>query len=235
MPEYLPLGAFRQGLLPGDCGSCVWWQTVGAADPRGPTAAGRKHEWLADLEQEWGQVGLLVHEPASRRGAGAGTADVNITVSIHFAPVSALPRLRELPFPPLPPYSVMLFCLQTGDDAPRWVAKRLIRKAVYEVRRRGVDEVYGVARTAAREGEPPDCRFFPAGLLAEIGFTEVAGDGTLSLMRLDNRGLIVLVDQVEAALRRFFAREDEPAPSPAAWATAGSEDLAGRDGRTNPA
>ena len=29
MPEYLPLGAFRQGLLPGDCCSCAWWQTTG--------------------------------------------------------------------------------------------------------------------------------------------------------------------------------------------------------------
>jgi hypothetical protein len=218
VPEYLPLGAFRQGLLPGDCSSCAWWQTVGAADSRGPAAAAAKHEWMAGLEHEWGTVGLLIHEPAPRRDAAGSAAEVNITASIHFAPAAALPRLRELPFPPLPPLAAVIFCLRTSEDAPRWVAKRLIHKAIYELRSREVEEVYAVARQGSRAEQGADCRFFAADLLAESGFTEVAGDASLSLMRVDNRGLITLVDHVETALRRIFTREEEPAPSPAAWA-----------------
>ncbi len=47
---------------------------------------------------------------------------------------------------------------------------------------------------------------------------EVAGDSRLALMRVDNRGLISLAERAETALRRIFTREEEPAPSPAAWA-----------------
>jgi hypothetical protein len=54
--------------------------------------------------------------------------------------------------------------------------------------------------------------------LAENGFAEVAESGGLTLMRVDSRGLISLAEQAETALRRMFAREKEPAPSPAAWA-----------------
>ena len=216
MPEYLPLRAFRQGLLPGDCRSCAWWLTAGAADYRGPVAAEKRHEWLSDLEHEWGPVGLLVHEPAPRRGA-AGSADPVIAASIHFAPASSLARFRELPFPPLPASSALLFCFHTEDEAPHWLAKRLIRKALHELRSRGVEEVFAVARWANGNGGDDDCRFFPADLLADSGFEQVAGNAQFCLMRVDNRSLISVIDQVEAALRRVFIHDREPAPSPAAW------------------
>ena len=216
MPEYLPLRAFRQGLLPDDCRSCAWWQTTGASDFRGTAAAGKRHEWLIDLEHDWGHVGLLVHEPAARRGA-PGSADPVISASIHFAPSSSLPRFRELPFPPLPASSALLFCFHADEDAPRWVAKRLIRKSLYELRGRGINEVFAIARRTHRNGEGDDCRFFAADLLAENGFEQVAGDERLCLMRVDNRGLVSLVDQVEAALRRVLAHSRQPAPSHAAW------------------
>jgi hypothetical protein len=218
MPEYLPLRAFRQGLLPDDCRSCAWWQTAGASEHRGTAAAGNRHEWLTDLEHDWGHVGLLVHEPAARRGA-PGSADPVISASIHFAPASSLPRFRELPFPPLPASSALLFCLHADEDAPRWAAKRLIRKSLYELRGRGIDEVFAVARWTDEDGG--DCRFIPAGLLAENGFEQVAGDERLCLMRVDNRGLVSLVDQAEAAMRRVFSHNHEPAPHPAAWVQGG--------------
>ena len=215
MPEYLPLGAFRQGLLPGGCSSCAWWQTVGKAGHQGSEATERRHEWLASLEEGWGYVGLLVHEPPGRRGTAA-SAEVTITASIQFAPASSLARFRELPFPPLPSSSALLFCLQTDEDAPQWVTKRLIRKALYELRGRGIEEVYAVAHWPSEAPTADDCRFFSADLLAENGFEHVTHDGHVCLMRVDNRGLVSLIGQVESAVRRVFAKE--PAPSPAAWA-----------------
>jgi hypothetical protein len=216
MPEYLPLSAFRQGLLPGECASCAWWLAAGPALPRGTAAAGTRHEWLSDVDHDWGYVGLLAHDPDAQRGEN-GSADPMVTASIHFAPVSSLPRFRELAFPPLPPSSTLLFCLHTAEGVPRWTAKRIIRRALYELRGRGIQEVYAVAHRSG-DGDDPDCRFFSPDLLAENGFEEVAGSGSLMLMRVDNRGLVSLLDQAETALRRIFLREEEPAPSPAAWA-----------------
>jgi hypothetical protein len=186
--------------------------TTDAAAHRGPAAAGKRHEWLTDLEPEWGTVGLLVHEPAPGRGASP-SADPVISASIQFAPGSSLARFRELPFPQLPASSALLFCFHSQEDAPRWAAKRLIRKALYELRARGIDEVFAVA-----SGSSDDCRFFPTDLLLENGFEQVAGDGELCLMRVDNRSLIALVAQVEMVLRRMFGHNREPAASPAAWA-----------------
>ncbi len=218
MPEYLPLGAFRQGLLPGDCSSCAWWQTAGSAPAQGAGAVDARHEWLTDLEHDWGYVGLLAHDASARREAG-GSQDPVITASIHFAPASSVPRFRELPFPPLPAASALLFCLYTDGEASRSIAKRVIRRALYELRGRGIPEVYAVAhRPGADDAGEPDCRFFAADLLAENGFAEVAQNGGLTLMRIDSRGLVSLAEQAETALRRMFAREKEPAPSPAAWA-----------------
>jgi hypothetical protein len=76
--------------------------------------------------------------------------------------------------------------------------------------------VYAIAHWPEGSGEPGDCRFFSTELLAANGFAEVARNGHLCLMRVDNRGLVSLVGQVETAVRRVFAKE--PAPSPAAWA-----------------
>jgi hypothetical protein len=221
MPEYLPLSAFRQGLLPGDCHSCAWWLTAGATVHRGPEAAGRRRDWMTGLEHEWGCVGLLAHELPGRRSTG-DPADTTVVASIHFAPVSSIPRLRELPFPPLPPLSALLFCLRTDEDVARWTTKRLVRKAIFELKRRGVSEIYAVAHQPGN-GNAADCRFFTAELLADNGFVEVAGDGRFSLMRVDNRDLVSLLDQVETAVRRIFVQDQEPAPSHAAWAEEGNE------------
>ena len=219
MPEYLPLGALRQELLPRDCRSCAWWFTTGGSEQRGPSAAGKRRAWLNDLEHEWGYVGLLVHEPALRR-AGPAPADPVISASIHFAPGSSLARFRELPFPQLPASSALLFCFHSDEDAPRWMAKRLIRRSLYELRARGIAEVFAVARWTS--GNDDDCRFFSAALLVANGFEQVSGEGGLCLMRVDNRSLIALVGQVEMAVRRMFSHDHEPAPSPSCTMTARS-------------
>jgi hypothetical protein len=220
MPEYLPLGAFGQGLLPDECRSCAWWQTNGRTLYRGNAASEKRYEWATGLEHDWGCPGLLVQEPTGRRdaagvrGEGRSGQDV-LSFSIHFAPASSLARLHELPFPPLPPSSALLFCLHAQADIPRPLAKRLIRKALFELRNRDVQEVYAIAHSPESRGVADDCRFFSAELLDASGFERVSDNGHLCLMRVDNRGLVSLIGQVEMAVRRVFSHE--PAPSPAAW------------------
>jgi hypothetical protein len=219
MPEYLPLAAFRQGLLPSECRSCAWWQTSGASAPEEDAASVRRHEWMTDLEQDWGHPGLLVLGGDGGRNI-SGSGEVPVSAVVHFAPASSLARFRELPFAPLPAFSALLFCFRREEDTPRWAAKRLLGKAVSELRSRGVEEVYAVAHWPENvDGAHahPDCRFFSTEFLAANGFERVAHDRHLCLMRLDTRGLVGLVDQLEAVVRRLFSREEEAAPSPAAW------------------
>jgi len=214
MPEYLPLGAFRQGLLPGGCSSCAWWQTVGKAGHQGSEATERRHEWLASLEEGWGYVGLLVHEPSGRRGTAA-SAEVTITASIQFAPASSLARFRELPFPPLPSSSALLFCLQTDEDAPQWVTKRLIAKRSTSFAPRYRGGLCGGAlavRGSCRRRLQILLRGSARGKrlrARDPRWARVPDAG-------GQQGLVSLIGQVESAVRRVFAKE--PAPSPAAWA-----------------
>ena len=59
MPEYLPLSASGQDLLPGPCRSCAWWQTAGIARVSPTTAAAVRHRWTSSLECGWGSPGLI--------------------------------------------------------------------------------------------------------------------------------------------------------------------------------
>jgi hypothetical protein len=215
MPDYLPLSAFRQGLLPAPCRSCTWWQSVGSQRYSNRTATDKRRLWMAGVEATWGTSGLLLET-----GGGAAGAAPVIAASINFAPVTALPRLHELPVGPLPEEATLLFCLTVADDQPHSQAKRVVQKALGHLKTRGVEEAYALARSIGDPDDPSACRFFPVDLLAANGFQEVMEHGGLVLMRVDLRGLLALVDRLETAVTRLL--HNEPAPSPAAWTQRGT-------------
>ena len=64
------------------------------------------------------------------------------------------------------------------------------------------------------------CGLFSADFLAANGFEPVMESGELVLMRVDLRGLLSLIGQVETAVRRVMRHE--PTPSPAAWTHRGT-------------
>jgi hypothetical protein len=111
----------------------------------------------------------------------------------------------------LPASSALLFCFHTEEDAPRWVAKRLIRKSLYELRSRGINEVFAVARWTSGNGGGDDCRFFAADLLVENGFEQVAGDERLCLMRVDSRASSR--SSTKGNMRRVFSHNLSPLPA----------------------
>lgn len=213
MPDYLPLSAFRQGLLPEACRSCAWWQSLGD-DPQGDIAADRRRDWLPSVERQWGPAGILLYDPSARFDNG-DPGRLAVTASLHFAPASCVPRFRALGFGPLPEDSALLFCLRFEGDGGRTASKRLIQKALSELRDRGIKEAYAVSQPSTHPDDEADCRFFSPDLLASCGFEPVASNGSLTLMRADLRGLLAVVDQVHAAVRRML--RNEPTPSPAAW------------------
>ncbi len=230
MPDYLPLSAFRQGLLPAACLSCAWWQTTGNAPIAPQVAAAKRRRWMASLEDTWGITGVLLEGSASAEHPsspgtqnGSQTPDASapvIVASISFAPAAAVPRLRELPFGSLPDGSVLLFCLKVHEGQAPSQGKRVLHKALAQLKARGVQEVYaladpnGGAESQGSEDEHP-CRVFSAGFLSANGFDQIAEDCGLVLMRVDLRGLLSLLSEVRAKARRVLRQE--PTPSPAAW------------------
>lgn len=213
MSEYLPLCAFRQGLLPIPCRSCVWWQTIGSQRCSAQDAVEKRHRWMAHLETSWGTSGFLLSD-----ATGGPTPTVH--ASISFAPIAAVPRLRELPFGPLPEAAALLFCLTLADGQPRSQAKRVLQKAMAHLKSRGMEEVYALAESDGDRDDPGACRFFSVDLLVANGFAEVTKSGELVLMRADLRGLLSLVDRLETVVRRML--HNEPTPSPAAWTHRGA-------------
>lgn len=216
MSDYLPLCAFRHGLLPAACRSCAWWQTTESQCLSAQDAGEKRRQWMTNLEGTWGTTGLLLEGG----GPATDTATPTVAASISFAPTAAVPRLREFPFGPLPEASALLFCLMVEDGRPRSQAKRVLHKALAELKTRGAEEVYAVAKSSADPDDPAVCRFFPPVFLAGNGFDEVMENGGLMLMRADLRGLLSLVDRFETVVKRML--RNEPTPSPAAWTHRGT-------------
>ena len=142
MPDYLPLCAFRQGLLPAACRTCAWWQTTANERISPEAATEERRQWMSALESTWGPTGLLLQGPdqapsaAPTAGRTGGAPDPVIIASISFAPAAAIPRLRALPFISLPAGSAFLFCPTLADGQPRAVAKRTLHKALSQLRAR---------------------------------------------------------------------------------------------------
>lgn len=249
MPDYLPLCAFRQELLPVACRSCAWWQTTGSGPKNAEVSGEKRRQWMAALEPTWGSTGLLLAGNGPPTGDGS-TSDVSaggapaggapdasapagvpavsagrsappvVVASINYAPAAAVPRLRDLPFAPLPADAVLLFCLTSEENHGRSQAKRLLHKALAQLKERDVQEVYAVASLTGGPEHSDRCEFFSLEFLEANGFERVRDDGQLFLMRVDLRGLLSLITQVEAVVRRVL--RNDPTPSPAAWTRRGA-------------
>jgi hypothetical protein len=169
---------------------------------------------MAALESTWGSVGLLCLAEAATDDPAA----IRPLAAIHYAPVSEIPRLRDLPLGPLPADAALLFCLRVEGSRNQALAGRLLQKALAELRRRRVEKVfaYGVA-TGGETSQPGNnaCGFFSVELLEDRGFQHVRDNGRLFLMRSDLGGLVAILSQIEGAVKRVLGAE--PAPSPVAW------------------
>ncbi len=215
MPDYLPLCAFRQDLLPTACRTCSWWFTSGFAPDGHDASRERRREWMISLESTWGSTGLILPRDAPSGDRSAPVA----AATIHYAPAASLPRLRDLPLGPLPPDSVVLFCMRMEAE-DRAASRRLLQKALAQLRQRHVAKVYAYAAPMGGTGSTDHCEFFSRSLLEDCGFTDLRDNGELFLMFTDLRGLATLLGRIDGAIRRALGTE--PDPSPAAWTRRGT-------------
>ncbi len=234
MPDYLPLCASRQDLLPPACRSCAWWQTPSGGQDRAVAVKERRRRWMVAVESSWGSPGLLLERAdlGARPGSSppeklepaddpsAQPPDLSAAASIHYAPAAAVPRLRGLPFAPLGPGSVLLFCLRAEESPAQAQARRILQKALEQLKERRVQEVYAFAGLLGSPENTERCEFFSLDFLEANGFRRVSDNGDIYLMRADLRGLLSLINQVETAVRR--ALRNDPTPSPAAWTHRGT-------------
>jgi hypothetical protein len=146
--------------------------------------------------------------------------DLPAPASIHYAPAIALPRLSRLPVAPPDEDALIVFCLRSEEDQALTQARRLLQRALGQLKSRGVQKVYAFAALAGSPEDQDRCQFFSLDFLELNGFQQVASDGDLYLMRADLRGLLGLVSQAQSVMRRALAHD--PAPSPAAWTRRGT-------------
>jgi hypothetical protein len=209
--DYLPLCAFRQDLLPVACRSCAWWLTSGVAPAGQGAAYAKRRQWMVSLEPTWGSTGLIL----SADPLATDPSSLSPTASIQYAPASGVPKLRDLPLGPLPPDSVLVFCLRVDGDCNRPLARRLLQKALAQLRLRGAGEAYAFAAVNGGIEGGGRCEFFPLDLLENSGFKHVRDNGDLYLMCADLGGLATLFGRLESAVRRALG--SDPAPSTATW------------------
>lgn len=210
MSGYLPLCALRQDLLPSACRSCAWWLTSGPGPAGREEGHAKRHQWMLTTEASWGSTGLI--DPATVLPSGEASLDRG--GSIQFAPVAAIPRLRNLPLGPLPADSAVIFCLRIQDDNDKALARRLLQKSLGQLRERKIQEAYAFASLNGGAQGGDECEFFDPGLLRQVGFVPVRDNGQLFLMKVDLRGLATILTQIQTRICRAF--HHQPACSPTA-------------------
>lgn len=211
MPDYLPLCSFRQSLLPSPCRTCSWWFHSGKTPADQDESYERRHFWMSSVEAEWGSPGIMLLTDASPKEA-APPAPIAV---IHYAPVTALPRLRDLPCGPLPSDAALIFCLWVDKEDDPTLERRLLQKALIQLRLQGSTTAYAYATADGGTGENDRCEFFSVSLLESCGFGHVCESDGLFLMRSDPGGLVSLLGRVMNTVKKTFATD--PTPSPAAW------------------
>jgi hypothetical protein len=234
MPDYLPLCASRQDLLPTACRSCTWWQTPINGQHRAEAAAEKRRAWMIAVESTWGSPGLLrervdtaarsnlqpARTPKGQGDLSASWQDPATTASIHYAPAVAVPRLGSLPFAPPDRDAVLVFCLRSEEVHATAQAKRILHQALGQLKRRGLQEAYAFAGLVGSPEDQGRCQFFSLDFLESNGFHHVMDNGDIYLMRADLRGLLSLIGQLESMVGRVLRHE--PTPSPAAWTHRGA-------------
>jgi hypothetical protein len=140
--------------------------------------------------------------------------------SIHYAPAVAVPRLSRLPVAPTDEDAVMVFCLRSEDGEALTQARRLLQRALGQLKDHGVRKVYAFATLAGSPADQDRCQFFSLDFLESNGFQPVTSDDDIYLMRADLRGLLALASRAQSLVRRALAHD--PAPSPAAWTRRGT-------------
>ncbi|OFW61956.1 MAG: hypothetical protein A2133_07110 [Actinobacteria bacterium RBG_16_64_13] len=165
----------------------------------------------------WGSPGILLQ--------GDGPDGAEVLGSIDFAPANALPRLRTLPFISLPAGSAFIFCLRLEPEQSRHQERRLLHKALAELKARSANEAYALAGSFAESAAPDTvqergCGLLSSDLLSANGFEQVMDNGGMVLMRADLRGLLSFIGQAKTVVKRVL--RNEPTPSPAAWTRRGT-------------
>lgn len=232
MSGYLPLCASRQERLPPDCRACTWWQTPTNGRQRAADAAETRRQWMLSVGSAWGSPGLLQEGGARTRWTSLGPAGAAVkghtvlssrnlapVTCIHYAPAATIPRLSSLPFVPPGHEAVLVFCLRSEEDQAGVQARRMLHRALGQLKDRGVQEVYAFAGLVGSPEDQGRCQFFSLEFLESNGFQQVADNGDIYLMRADLRGLLSLVNQMESLVRRVLRHD--PTPSPATWTQRG--------------
>ena len=197
MASYVEVIAASQGSLPSPCHDCLWWQST-----QGPSEGReRRLEWMRALETTWGSVGLLMLEKRET------------VASIQFAPFRSLARPHILPYSRPSEEAVLLFCLRGRVGRPNVESQELLHRAMANLRRRDVREVYAYARPVGTGSLGGIRNLFALEFLEANGFVIAQAVDDIYLMRADLRGLVPALSDVGWSIRRRLVVGAHPSPA----------------------
>lgn len=189
---------------PSVCHECVWWQS------RNGRHTADKRKWIERVEDEWGTWGTVYYDD-----------DGKLLGSMQYGPAALFPRAAELPAGPPSGDAVLVTCAYLTDPGKPWVMQSLFLAAIGEARDKGARALEAFAYRYP-EGESTYERFhvhrtiFPAGFLADFGFTSLRRQGRVELARLDLGGLQPVIAGKREKVLRVVKEAFAPAPLPEA-------------------
>jgi len=201
MAVVVEVTAASEGLLPGSCSGCTWWQsTPHGGEELGPGYSG---EWMREVVQDWGSVGLVMVQ-------GQDTL-----TSVRFAPVKKLARVHTL-LPRLPDgEGVLLYCVRARVGRPSFEARRLVQRSLAHLRRRWVNQVYAYALPLDSESACGFKNLLGKEFLESMGFLPAAEYRGVFLMRVRLEGAVTVLGKTRERLA--LLRREATSPHPATF------------------
>lgn len=185
--QILDLETSLVAALPGECGSCCFWESGGACAPGACPATGVKESWVAGSLEEGFCPGKLVRSEGLTLGY------------IQFAPAEKVPRLASMPYPTPSRGAVYITCLYVVPEfRGAGLGKLLLESAERSLYRKKyrILETHGLP--TGRHGPSGPAEYFKA-----RGFRVVTSHHEAPLMRLDLRSLVAAQENIQSLLERL--------------------------------
>ena len=190
-----PMRASEIGLLPQPCSTCAFWEGSLVRRPNGGQARTIKQEWARQVEENWGNCGLIAVDGE------------RIIGYLTLAPPQFVPRLAAFATTPVSQDAVVVLNVRVLDGYDgHGLGRQLVQAAAAMAVKRDLRALEAVG--SHRE---TTC-MAPVGFLEAVGFTVVRDHRVSPRLRLDLNTTVRWQPDLGAAWHRLRGLVTRPPP-----------------------